>query len=217
MMSDWLYQISSYAEFLPILIALFHLKYLEKGLKWYLGGMIMASIYGLISIKLGENGINNHFMIYINAATNFIFRTFFFIYIFNSVWSKRLVVSSLIVYLSGICVDIAVHGIYMNQYLFGVSDLLMTVFLILALSQILKDDKVESLRNYPLFWIVLGTLIYVIFDFLLAVANGWLYTVNRQFFFILWDYITPVFGFIKIALLCVGFWKTKKYYASLVV
>ena len=210
-MSDWLYQLSSYAEFLPILIALFRVKYLDKGLLWFFGGMLMASIYGVISIKLGENGINNHFMIYVNASTNFIFRTLFFYVILKSKFSKNLIVFTLFAYLIGVMIDISIHGIYMNQYLFGISDLLMTAFLLIALNQILKDENIDSLRKYPLFWIVLGTLIYVIFDFLLAIANGWLYSVNRQFFFLLWDYITPIFSFIKIIMLSIGFWLTKKY------
>lgn len=212
-MSDILYQIASYLAFLPILIAAYHHKYLSKSLWWYAVGLLLISIYGIISIKLGEQRINNHFMIYINACSNIVIRTFFFYSFVTSQKHRKSLVIFLIVFLLGVCIDIYIHGIYMNQYLFMIIDVWASYFFLVCLNQILKDENIESLRNYPMFWITVGTLMFVIFDFFLMVSNGWLYAVNRVFFFMLWDYITPIFMFIRIILVSIGYWKTK-YYAE---
>lgn len=208
-MSDLLYQIAIYLAFLPIIIGFFLFKYLNKSLKWYLLGMLVGSICGIISVKLGQQRINNHFMIYINACTNIIIRTFFFHSFLDSKKHQQFLLFFLIVFLSGVCVDIFIQGIYMNQYLFMVIDVWATYFFLITLNQILKDENIEYLRNYPMFWVTVGTLIFAIFDFFLAVSNGWLYAVNRAFFFMLWDYITPIFMFIRIILVSIGYWKTK--------
>lgn len=212
-MSDILYQIASYLAFLPILIAVYRHKYLSKSLWWYAAGLLFISICGIISIKLGEQHINNHFMIYINACSNIIIRTFFFYSFITSQKHKKALIFFLIVFLLGVCADIYLHGIYMNQYLFMIIDVWASFFFLVCLNQILKDESIESLRNYPMFWVTIGTLMFVIFDFFLMVSNGWLYAVNRVFFFMLWDYITPIFMFIRIILVSIGYWKTK-YYAK---
>lgn len=212
-MSDILYQIASYLAFLPILIAAYRHKYLSKSLWWYALGLLVISICGIVSIKLGEQHINNHFMIYINACSNIIIRTFFFYSFITSQKHKKTLIFFLIVFLLGVCTDIYLHGIYMNQYLFMIIDVWASYFFLVSLNQILKDESIESLRNYPMFWVTIGTLMFVIFDFFLMVSNGWLYAVNRVFFFMLWDYITPIFMFIRIILVSIGYWKTK-YYAE---
>lgn len=212
-MSDILYQTASYLAFLPILIAAYHYNYLSKSLWWYAIGLLFISICGIISIKLGEQRINNHFMIYINACSNIIIRTFFFYSFITSQKHRKSLVIFLIIFLLGVCADIYIHGIYMNQYLFMIIDVWASYFFLVCLNQILKDENIESLRNYPMFWITVGTLMFVIFDFFLMVSNGWLYAVNRVFFFMLWDYITPIFMFIRIILVSIGYWKTK-YYAK---
>lgn len=210
-MSDILYKIASYLAFLPILIAIYRYKYLNKTLWWYVAGLLTLNICGIISIKLSEQHINNHFMMYINACSNIILRTFFFESFIISKTYKKTLFFTLIAFLIGVCADIFVHGIYMNQYLFMIIDVWAIYFFLVCLNQILKDDSIESLRDFPLFWIVIGTLFFVIFDFFLSVSNGWLYAVNREFFFMLWDYITPIFMFIRIVFVCIGYWKTKKY------
>ncbi len=212
-MSHLLYQISLYLAFLPVIIGFFLFKYLNKSLKWYLLGMLVGLICGIISAKLGEQRINNHLMIYVNACSNIIIRTFFFYSYFNSKKHRQSLVVFLIAFLSGVCVDIFIQGIYMNQYLFMIIDVWATYFFLIALNQILKDENIESLRNYPMFWVTVGTLIFAVFDFFLAVSNGWLYAVNRVFFFMLWDYITPIFMFIRIIFVSIGYWKTK-YHAE---
>lgn len=215
-MSDILYKIASYAAFLPMLIAMFHYKYLDKSLWWYLAGLLSYNICSVISMKLGEHHINNHFMIYVSGCSIMIFRTFFFYTFISSKTYQKSSVISLFIYLLWVCVDIYLHGIYMNQYLAIVADVWIIFFLLISLNQILKDESIDSLRNFPMFWIIVGTLIFVIFDFFLAVSNGWLYAVNREFFFMLWDYITPFFIFIRIIFVSIGYWKTKKYTENLV-
>lgn len=208
-MSDVLYQIASYMAFLPILIAAYRHNYLSKSLWWYAVGLLLISICGIISIKLGEQHINNHFMIYINACSNIIIRSIFFYAFITSKKHKNFLLIFLIIFLLGVCMDICVHGIYMNQFLFMVIDVWASYFFLVCLNQILKDESIESLRNYPMFWVTIGTLMFVIFDFFLMVSNGWLYAVNRVFFFMLWDYITPIFMFIRIILVSIGYWKSK--------
>lgn len=212
-MSDILYQIASYLAFLPILIAAYRYKYLSTSLWWYAVGLLFISICGIISIKLGEHRINNHFMIYINAGSNIIIRTLFFYTFISLKKYKKFLILFLISFLLGICADIHIHGIYMNQYLFMIIDVWASFFFLVSLNQILKDENIDSLRNYPMFWVTTGTLIFVVFDFFLMVSNGWLYAVNRVFFFMLWDYITPIFMFIRIIWVSIGYWKTK-YYAE---
>lgn len=215
-MNDWLYQTAVYAEYLPILVALFRFNYLDKTLKWFLVGTLISTICSIISIKLGEKGINNHFMIYVNASTLFIFRTLFFYTFFYSKKTKKVLIFCLAIYLIAIGIGIFTNGIYMNEYLFSIYDCWLILFCLVALQQILNDESIEYLRNYPNFWIVIGTLFFIIFDLLLTILNSWLYAVNRVFFFMLWDYFVPIFMFIRIIILCIGFWKTKKYAESLV-
>lgn len=210
-MSDWLYQLALYANYIPIIIALIHYKYLDKTIIWFVMGNLVSSVCGIISVKLGEHHINNHFMIYINACSNFIIQTIFFYILLSSKNYRIALIFCLIAYLSGVCIDIFVNGIYMNQYLFMVANIWAIFFFLVVLNQILKDENIESLRNFPLFWIVIGTLIYVIFDFFVSVTNGWLYAVNRTFFLLLWDYLVPIFMFIRIVFVSVGYWKAKKY------
>lgn len=216
MMSDLLYKVAIYLDFLPILIGLIRYKHLNKPLIWYLGLLIISKICSVISVKLGEEHINNHFMIYINAASSFILQTSFFYLLINSKNSKNILIVCLIAYLLGICVDIYLHGIYMNQYLFMISDFWAVIFLLVCLNQILHDETIDSLRSYPIFWIVTGSLFYYIFDFFLSVSNDWLYAINRSFFFLLWDYITPIFLFLKTIIVSIGYWKTKYYDENLV-
>ncbi len=215
-MSDWLYKIASYASYLPILIALYHYKYLDKSLWWYMAGLLAFNSFGIISMKLGDNHINNHFMTYVNACSILILRALFFYSFLTSKNYHKAIIISVIVYLSGVCIEIYVHGIYLNQYLSMVLDVWLTFFLLVSLNQILKDETIESLRNLPMFWIIIGTLIFVIFDFFVSVTNGWLYAVNRSFLFLLWDYIVPIFMFIRIIFVSIGYWKTKKYVENLV-
>ncbi|WP_188771571.1 hypothetical protein [Emticicia aquatilis] len=212
-MSDWLYKISSYSLFLPILIAVYNHKYISSSLWWYFGGLLLANLNSIISIKLSEHGINNHFMIYVSACCTMIFRTFFFYTLLKSKIYKQILLFSLIIYLSGICIDLYLHGIYMNQYLFLVFNIWTIIFFLVALNQILKDESIESLREFPLFWVIIGTLIFQIFDLLLTALNSWLYNLNRSFIFFLWDYIVPIFIFIRVIFVSIGYWKTK-YYAE---
>lgn len=215
-MSDILYKIASYAAFLPILIALFHYKYLNKSLWWYLAGLMSYSLCSIVSIKLSEQHINNHFMIYVSGCSIMVFRTFFFYtFIGKNIYQKAAIFSS-IAYLLWVCIDIYLHGIYMNQYLAIVADVWIIFFLLISLNQILQDEYIESLRSLPIFWVIVGTLIFVVFDFFLAVSNGWLYAVNRAFFFMIWDYITPFFIFIRIVFVSIGYWKTKFYAENLI-
>lgn len=213
LMSDWLYQLALYANYIPMIVALFNYKYLTKSIIWFLAGSLVTSICGIISVELGNQHINNYFMMYVNACTNILFRTAFFYTIIPSKNHQKKLIFCLLVYLLGVCIDIFIHGIYMNQYLFMVTNVWDICFSLVALKQILKDENIESLRNFPIFWLVIGTLFFVIFDFFLSVSNGWLYAVNRVFFFMLWDYITPIFMFIRIILVSIGYWKTK-YYAE---
>jgi hypothetical protein len=210
-MDDWLYQTAVYAEYLPIVIALARLKYLDNALKWFLFGTLISTFCSIISMKLGEKGINNHFMIYINASTLFIFRTLFFYYLFQAKKIKKALIICLIIYLAIVLYDIFTNGIYMNEYLFSIYDIWLIIFCLIALYKILNDESIEYLRNYPSFWIIMGTLIFIIFDFLLTLLNSWLYAINRSFFFVLWNYIVPIFMIFRIIMLCIGFWKTKKY------
>ena len=83
-MTDWLYKISSYGLFLPILIAIYHYKFLNKSLWCYFFGLLASNIFSIISIQLGEHGINNHFMIYASACSTMIFRTLFFYFFLDS-------------------------------------------------------------------------------------------------------------------------------------
>jgi hypothetical protein len=214
-MSDWLYQLALYANYIPIIVAIVHYKYLNKAIVWFLVGSLVTSICGIISIKLGDRHINNHFMMYVNACTNILLRTGFFYSFIHSNNYRKALIFCLIAYLSGVCVDIAIHGIYMNQYLFMVANVWAIFFFLVALNQILKDESIESLRDLPIFWLIIGTLFFVIFDFFLSVSNVWLYAVNRAFFFLLWDYITPIFMFISIIIMSIGYWKTKKYAENL--
>jgi hypothetical protein len=215
-MSDWLYKIASYASYLPIIVALYHHKYLSKSLWWYMFGLLAFNTCGIISIQLGENHINNHFMTYVSACSVLILRAVFFFTFLRSIFYKNIIIYSVIIYLLGVCVEIYLHGIYLNQYLAIVLDIWLAFFLLLCLNQILKDENIESLRDLPIFWILIGTLIFVLFDFFVSVTNGWLYAVNRSFLFILWDYIVPIFMFIRIAMVSIGYWKTKKYAENLI-
>lgn len=215
-MADWLYQFALYANYIPIIVALFHFKYLNKAMVWFLVGSLVTAICGIISVKLGDYHINNHFMMYVNACTNIILRTGFFNETIPSNKHRKTLIVCLIAYLSGVCIDIAIHGIYMNQYLFMVANVWTIFFFLVALNQILKDENIESLRDFPVFWLIVGTLFFSIFDFFLSVSNAWLYAVNRVFFFLLWDYITPIFMFISTIIVSIGYWKTKKYNENLV-
>lgn len=215
-MADWLYQFALYANYIPIIVALFQFKYLNKAMVWFLVGSLVTAICGIISVKLGDYHINNHFMMYVNACTNIILRTGFFNETIPSNKHRKTLIVCLIAYLSGVCIDIAIHGIYMNQYLFMVANVWTIFFFLVALNQILKDENIESLRDFPVFWLIIGTLFFSIFDFFLSVSNAWLYAVNRVFFFLLWDYITPIFMFISTIIVSIGYWKTKKYNENLV-
>lgn len=215
-MNDWLYKFAVYAEYIPILLALFRIKFLDKALKWFLVGSILSTFGSIASLQLSQRGINNHFMIYVNASTLFIFRTFFFYTLFSSSKIKRTLVFCLICYLVFVCVFIFMKGFFMNEYLFSIYDIWLIIFCLISLNQILNDETIESLRNYPIFWIILGTLIFITFDFLLTLLNSWLYAVNRTFFFVLWDYIVPIFMLFRVIMLCIGFWITKKYAQNLV-
>jgi uncharacterized membrane protein len=215
-MSVWLYKISLYLAFLPILIALFRYKYLSNPFWWYFLGLLVGKICGVISIKLGEQHFNNHFMMYVNAGLLLIFQSIFFYQILESKFSKKVLLFFIVAYYLGMCLDIFLHGIYMNQYLFMILDVWQTVYCLIILNQILKDESIESLRQDPLFWIILGTLFYTIFDFILSVSSSWLYAVNRTFFFLIWDFITPIFMLFKTILVSVGYWKTKNYAQNLI-
>lgn len=210
-MKDWLYQFAVYAEYFPILLAIFCIKSLDKSLKWFLVGSILSTFGSIVSMKLGQNGINNHFMIYVNAITLFVFRTLFFYYFLNSQKLKTSLSICLLGYAVFVMVGILKKGIYMNELLFSVYDVWLIIFCLIALNQIFNDESIESLRTYPHFWIVLGTLIFIVFDFLLTLLNSWLYAVNRTFFFVLWDYIVPVFMLVRVIMLSIGFWQTRKY------
>ncbi len=214
-MADWLYKILLYGAFVPILIALIRHKYLDKALWFYFYGLLSALICGIISVKLGQKHINNHFMMYVNSGLTIILKTLFFYSFIQSKQLKNSLLLFLIIYLIGNGIDIYIHGIYMNQYLSIVSDVWITFFLLVCLNQILKDETIVSLRDLPMFWVIIGTLIFIIFDFFLAIANDWLYAVNRSFLFLLWDYITPLFMFILILFVSIGYWKTKKYAENL--
>jgi hypothetical protein len=210
-MAFWLYQSAVYGLIIPILIGVYHRKFLDRSLRWFLMSIISVYVCSIISVKLSKKGINNHFMMYINASLIMLFRTLFFHTFIQSKIVKITLIFLLIAYFSGVCIDIYLHGIYMNQYLFVVSNTWATIFLLISINQILKDENIESLRGFPVFWILIGTMIFVIFDFLLSVLSAWLNMVNRTFLFLLWDYITPIFMFIRIILISVGFWITKKY------
>jgi hypothetical protein len=153
---------------------------------------------------------------YVNACSILLFRTAFFYSVIQSKIFKNILIFFLITYLSVVCIDIYVHGIYMNQYLFMVANVWGIFFFLVALNQILKDESIESLRDLPIFWVIIGTLFFLIFDLFLAVSNVWLYAVNRSFLFLLWDYITPIFMFIRIVFVSIGYWKTKNYNENLV-
>lgn len=214
-MNDWLYQFAVYAEYFPILLAIFCIKSLDKSLKWFLLGSILSTFGSIVSLKLSQKGINNHFMIYVNATTLFIFRTLFFYYFLDSKKLKISLLVCLFSYLILVVFDIFTKGIYMNELLFSIYDVWLIIFCLISLNQIFNDESIESLRAYPHFWIVLGTLIFIVFDFLLTLLNNWLYAVNRNFFFVLWDYIVPIFMLIRVVMLSVGFWLTRKYRLSL--
>ncbi|MFN3847860.1 MAG: hypothetical protein ACK4NY_00455 [Spirosomataceae bacterium] len=214
-MNDWLYQFAVYAEYFPILLAIFCIKSLDKSLKWFLLGSILSTFGSIVSLKLSQRGINNHFMIYVNATTLFIFRTLFFYYFLDSKKLKISLLVCLFSYLILVVFDIFTKGIYMNELLFSIYDVWLIIFCLISLNQIFNDESIESLRAYPHFWIVLGTLIFIVFDFLLTLLNNWLYAVNRNFFFVLWDYIVPIFMLIRVVMLSVGFWLTRKYRLSL--
>lgn len=209
-MNDWLYQFAVYAEYFPILLALLCIKSLDKSLIWFLIGSILSTIGSIISLKLSQKGINNHFMIYVNASILFTFRTFFFYHFLHSKKLKIVLIVLLIAYLLLVITDIFMKGIHMNELLFSIYDVWLIIFCLISLNQIFNDETIESLRQYPHFWIILGTLIFIIFDFLLTLLNSWLYAVNRRFFFVLWDYIVPIFMLIRVMMLSIGFWKTKK-------
>ncbi len=215
-MNDWLYQFAVYAEYFPILLAFFRIKFLDKALKWFLLSGILSTFGSIISLQLSQRGINNHFMIYINASTLFITRTLFFYALFDSIKIKRILLICLVGYLILVGVFIFTKGIFMNEYLFSIYDIWITIFCLIGLNQILNDESIESLRNYPNFWILLGTLIFITFDFLLTLLNSWLYAVNRTFFFVLWDYIVPIFMLIRVVMLSIGYWKTKNYAQNLI-
>ncbi len=174
--------------------------------------MFLGNICSMISIYLGEHNINNYFMIYVNACINLTFRALFFYAILQSKLSKKSIIGFGLGYFMFVGVDIYLNGIYMNEKLFLVSDLWVTVFCLISLNQIIRDDSLDSLSKLPIFWVLIGTLIYVVYDFMLTLCNAWLYAINREIFFIIWDYITPIFLMIKITLICIGLRMSKRHY-----
>lgn len=174
--------------------------------------MFLGNLCSMISIYLGEHNINNYFMIYVNACINLAFRALFFYAILKSKLAQKTIIGFSLAYLIFVGLDIYLNGIYMNEKLFLISDLWVTVFCLLCLNQIIRDDRLDSLSKLPIFWVLLGTLIYVVYDFMLTLSNAWLYTINREIFFIIWDYITPIFLIIKIILIFTGLWISKRHF-----
>jgi hypothetical protein len=194
---------------IPILVALFRLKFLTapfKVLFWYLVG---AAILNGIVIYLGQHAHPTLFMFHIYSVFEFAFISLFYDYLFEGRWRKTML--TLVIVFTIFCVLDYFYiqpGIQVDTYTESTDAIIIIGYSVLFLNQQGSIEEESSWQSNALNWANIGFLIYYGCGFLLFVSTNYIISKGLEANLIVWAVFDTILVF-QCLLFAVGFYKCR--------
>ncbi|MBO0936759.1 hypothetical protein J2I47_09415 [Fibrella sp. HMF5335] len=204
-----LIDLSNYAGLLPCLMAIYSRRFLNRAQVIFGIDIWVGTSFGILSVILAQQRINNLFIYPILAVVNSITVGLFFAELAKSTWLKCTIRVAFVGY-TGIVLLMGFGqlALFANLELFTFIDFAVTGLALFFLAKLIRRS--QKLAQKPLFWLLLALFLGSLYD----IASTQLGTLldhygGARWKDMLWLQINPVVTMIKLAVITYGFYLTR--------
>ena len=203
--------ISFYSSFLPLLVSVVNIKYLNGIYVPIFILLIVSCTVELITTRLKEAGINNFFVFHFFTITEFSLFSMFYFMFFRTYVNSKFIVFLIPLFIIAAYVDYKINGLdNMDNYSVSIECIVLASYSLYFFYIVLQKLLFENLLKEPVFWINSAVLIYFMGNFLLFLFSNDLLKSNIHQHIVLWGIIHSFCNICFNLLLIVGLWKTRR-------